>query len=153
MCKEIKFYSSTNDYSEFSNFYMRKIFIGGHVWPSVEHYYQAQKTTDLKARILIKNLRSARLAKNAGQEPPVGLVDLRPDWYSIRIGVMKRACFAKFTQHSDLLKLLLDTEEATLIEDSPVDIFWGCGRDGTGDNNLGKVLMEVRQSLRNTYFI
>jgi hypothetical protein len=28
------------------------------------------------------------------------------------------------------------------------DMYWGCGADGTGQNMLGKVLMEVREELK-----
>lgn len=152
MSKEIRFYSSSAAYFEFSNYYMRKMYIGGHIWPSVEHYYQAQKTLDIEIRSEIKGLSRPSLAKGAGQASPVGLVDLRPGWSGIRLGVMRRACYSKFTQHSDLLKLLLDTEDSVLIENSPTDFFWGCGRDDSGANNLGKVLMEVRESLKNTHY-
>jgi predicted NAD-dependent protein-ADP-ribosyltransferase YbiA (DUF1768 family) len=31
-----------------------------------------------------------------------------------------------------------------LIEDSPTDSYWGCGRDGSGLNMLGVLLMELR---------
>jgi predicted NAD-dependent protein-ADP-ribosyltransferase YbiA (DUF1768 family) len=43
--------------------------------------------------------------------------------------------------------LLLSTGNATLIEDSPMDFYWGCGSDGTGKNMLGKILMEYRDIL------
>jgi len=61
---------------------------------------------------------------------------------------MKTALRAKFTQHEDLKKILLDTGDRELIEDSPVDYQWGCGKDGTGQNLLGKALVEIRQELR-----
>ena len=36
-----------------------------------------------------------------------------------------------------------------IIENAPHDFYWGCGRDGTGRNMLGRILMEVRTALRN----
>jgi len=38
------------------------------------------------------------------------------------------------------LKELLNTGEAELIEDSPVDNYWGIGSDDKWLNNLGKLL-------------
>jgi predicted NAD-dependent protein-ADP-ribosyltransferase YbiA (DUF1768 family) len=35
-----------------------------------------------------------------------------------------------------------------LIEAAPNGYSWGCGASGTGKNRLGKILMEVRESLR-----
>ena len=43
---------------------------------------------------------------------------------------------------------LLSTGERKLIEDSPVDYYWGCGEDGSGVNMLGKLLMELRTELQ-----
>jgi N-glycosidase YbiA len=37
---------------------------------------------------------------------------------------------------------------AEIIEDSPVDYFWGCGIDRTGTNQLGRILMQVRTDLK-----
>jgi predicted NAD-dependent protein-ADP-ribosyltransferase YbiA (DUF1768 family) len=34
------------------------------------------------------------------------------------------------------------------VENSPIDYYWGCGADGSGKNNLGLILMEVREILR-----
>ena len=61
---------------------------------------------------------------------------------------MKTALRAKFTQHENLKKILLDTGDRELIEDSPTDYQWGCGQDGTGQNLLGKALVEIRTELR-----
>jgi predicted NAD-dependent protein-ADP-ribosyltransferase YbiA (DUF1768 family) len=49
--------------------------------------------------------------------------------------------------------LLFSTGDEEIAEDSPTDSFWGLGPDGGGQNNLGKILMQVRQVLRTTdYF-
>lgn len=74
----------------------------------------------------------------------------------------------KFSQHKDLATELLSTGDDELIEvgsnpvctvidvvdlsfsrlqDSPGDFFWGCGRDGTGRNELGKQLEKLREQL------
>ncbi len=61
---------------------------------------------------------------------------------------MYDACLAKFSQHSDLKQLLLDTGDAIIIEHTKNDNYWGDGGDGTGRNQLGKTLMRVRDTLR-----
>ena len=61
---------------------------------------------------------------------------------------MYKALLAKFTQHSYLRKLLLETKERDLIEHSPYDSYWGDGGDGTGKNRLGILLMRLRHELR-----
>jgi ribA/ribD-fused uncharacterized protein len=63
---------------------------------------------------------------------------------------MYDACLAKFSQHPDLKQLLLDTGDAIIIEHTKNDNYWGDGGDGTGRNQLGKTLMRVRDTLRQT---
>ncbi|KKL76505.1 hypothetical protein LCGC14_2044250, partial [marine sediment metagenome] len=73
---------------------------------------------------------------------------LRRDWESIKEGVMYDAIKAKFTQHEDLREILLSTGDAKIIENSPIDKYWGCGKKGTGKNRLGVLLMRLRNELR-----
>lgn len=35
-----------------------------------------------------------------------------------------------------------------LIEAAPGDYYWGCGVEGSGQNRLGQILMEIRAALR-----
>jgi len=69
-----------------------------------------------------------------------------PDWEEVKEDVMRRALRAKFTQHDDLRVLLLETGEAVIVENAPGDLYWGIGRDGTGKNRLGALLMELREA-------
>jgi len=65
----------------------------------------------------------------------------------VKYDIMKKALRAKFTQHKDLKKILLETGDAELIENAPKDYQWGCGSKGTGLNLLGKALMDIREEL------
>ena len=67
----------------------------------------------------------------------------------MKFHIMKECVLAKFVQHHDLRDELFTTGNEWLIEDSPVDSWWGCGSDGCGLNNLGKILVEVREELKN----
>jgi ribA/ribD-fused uncharacterized protein len=51
----------------------------------------------------------------------------------------------KYRQNPELRKILMSTGDTKIVEDSPFDYIWGIGRDGTGQNLLGQVLMSVRQ--------
>jgi ribA/ribD-fused uncharacterized protein len=73
---------------------------------------------------------------------------LRWDWESVKVGFMTDAVRAKFTQHEDIRKVLLDTGDAKLVEHTENDSYWGDGGDGSGRNMLGQVLMRVREELR-----
>lgn len=61
---------------------------------------------------------------------------------------MKDVLWAKFTQNNKLKQFLLQTGKKTLIEDSDRDAFWGIGPQGTGQNKLGELLMDLREQLQ-----
>ncbi|KAI0715555.1 DUF1768-domain-containing protein [Fomitopsis betulina] len=143
----ILFYDRDKPYYEFTNFSPHGIQWEDKRYPTAEHLFQAHKFFDTAPLIAeeIRHLSSARdaLAK-AGRHRD----RQRADWFTVNIGVMDAVLHAKFTQHLELRELLLGTQEAELIEDSPVDAFWGWGSDGMGSNELGRALMRLRERLR-----
>ncbi len=60
---------------------------------------------------------------------------------------MLRALRLKFAAPS-AKALLLSTASRPLVESSPFDYFWACGQDGSGQNRLGHLLMQVRDESR-----
>ena len=73
---------------------------------------------------------------------------IRPDWESLKTEIMREAVLIKFLTHLDIQSILLSTGDRLLVEDSQIDYYWGCGKDKTGQNHLGKILMSVRQEIR-----
>ena len=55
---------------------------------------------------------------------------------------------AKVQRNEDVKEMLLGTGNKSIIENSPADDFWGVGKDGTGQNQMGKILMKVREEIR-----
>lgn len=139
----IKFYRTKDPYGFLGNFYCARMYIYGRWWSWVEAPYQAMKTDVPEERDAIWAATKAMEARNLGQK-----VTMRSDWDQVKRAVMKECCMAKFLQHSDLREQLVDTGTEELIEDSKIDWFWGCGKDGTGQNVLGQVLMEIRSELQ-----
>ena len=140
--KEINFFRVGEPYGFFCNFYMSTIIVDGKMYRSVEHYYQSRKPTDRRVRQRIidsrDGLRAFRIGHTLGKE------EIRPDWDSIKVKVMKKALKAKFSQNPHLREMLLETGNATLHENSPWDMYWGI----KGKDMLGKLLMELRSELR-----
>ncbi len=141
----ILFYSKSPDYGWLSNFSEHGFTLNGIHWPSVEHFYQAQKYTGSEAAERIRQADSPLKARKAGQDQSLSP---RPDWDGIKEEVMRLAIRAKFEQNRRLLELLLGTGNEELIHESRSDLFWGRNHDGTGENRLGVIVMEVRQALR-----
>lgn len=73
---------------------------------------------------------------------------IRSDWEQVKDAVMKKAVIAKMQQHPEVLKKLMETGDEEIIEDSPIDYYWGCGADGTGKNMLGNILRVVREEYK-----
>ena len=60
---------------------------------------------------------------------------------------MYNICKIKFTQNPNLGKLLIETQNEEIIEGNDWDdTFWGVC-NGEGQNNLGKILMQIRKEL------
>jgi ribA/ribD-fused uncharacterized protein len=143
-----------------SHFHPSPILLDGEAWPTVEHYYQAQKCPDPAYRQAIREATTPGRAKRLAAPPDAPRrvsaqswfrksgVPLRPDWHEAKLSIMRRADRAKFSQHPNLAALLLATGDAELVEDSPSEPYWGIGPDGRGGNWAGRVLMEIREELR-----
>ena len=70
-----------------------------------------------------------------------------PDWEEVKDQIMYDAVLKKFQTHKKLAKLLLSTGTEEIFENAPGDYYWGCGKDGTGLNKLGKILVNVRSQI------
>ena len=143
MENDIKFYSNSLEYNWLSNFYRSNQKIDGIVYPTNEHYYQSQKFKDgqLRKWILLCPKPSyifllTRVLKN---EPKVY------NWDVVKFDIMLKGLRAKFSQNKILKQRLLETGDKILHEDSPYDRTWGIN----GEDMLGKLLMKVREELRN----
>lgn len=142
----IYFYSTTGEFGFMSNFAHYPIVIDGVKWATTEHYFQAMKFVGTRHEAEVRAAPTPKEAANRGRDRAR---PLRADWERVKDDVMRRALRAKFEQHEDICDRLLATGEATLIEKTSGDYYWGCGTKGTGRNMLGVLLMELREALQN----
>lgn len=125
-----------------SNFYESYTTINHIVYPTIEHFFQAQKAMNIEERNSIIEASSPDIAKAIGRK-----VQLRPDWEEIKDQVMYDGVKAKFTKNPILKIKLLATGDAELIEGNWWnDTYWGVCK-GVGKNKLGQILMRVRDEL------
>ncbi|QEH33042.1 Swarming motility protein YbiA [Aquisphaera giovannonii] len=141
----IRFYSVTGSHGAFSNFSPHPVVLKGRTWPTSEHYFQAQKFAGSPDEEAVRRAKSPMIAARMGRSRSR---PLRPDWEAVKESIMHEAVLAKFTQHEPLRKLLLATGDATIVEHTANDAYWGDGGDGSGRNRLGEILMRVRDELR-----
>ena len=140
----VYFYSTRGDYGCFSNFSAHGFELDGEYWPTTEHYFQAQKFPGTPQVDLIRQAKTPKDAAKMGRDRSH---PLRPDWEQVKDDIMGKAVLRKFETHGDIRETLLATDES-IVENSPIDYYWGCGQDGSGKNMLGQILMEVREILR-----
>jgi ribA/ribD-fused uncharacterized protein len=142
----IYFYSTREKpYGCFSNFSRHGIDLEGNWWPTVEHYFQAQKFAGTPYATQIQQATTPKQAAELGRSRKH---PLRPDWEQIKDEMMLRAVLRKFETHEELRTILLETGEEDIVENAPGDYYWGRGADGSGKNMLGKLLVQVRNTLR-----
>jgi ribA/ribD-fused uncharacterized protein len=142
---QINFYSTKGEYGCFSNFARTPFVVDEKIWPTAEHYFQAQKFPDdseyrEEIRAAASPMVAARLGRNRAQP-------IRADWETVKDGVMRDAVRMKFRHNAELREILLATGDAVLVEHTTNDNYWGDGGDGSGQNMLGRILMEVRTEL------
>lgn len=141
----IYFYSTKEKYGCFSNFSAHGFNLDGFYWPTSEHYFQAQKFVETPHADQIRVVKTPKDAAKMGRDRSR---PLRSDWEQVKDDIMRKAVLRKFETHKDIREELLSTGDAEIVENSPIDYYWGCGADGSGKNMLGIILMEVREILR-----
>ncbi|USN53916.1 MAG: NADAR family protein [Candidatus Nomurabacteria bacterium] len=138
-------YFFTPAFHVFDSFSAHRIDIWGQSFPTAEHAYQWQKFRDypeVKQEILAS--RSPEMAHRLAQKHKEKIYK---EWHSEKVRIMKEIFCAKVNQNPDVMEVLKKTGDKEIIENSPVDDFWGNGPQKTGLNMIGKIWMEIRNEL------
>ena len=139
------FYKVKDKYGCFSNFSPHPIELQGKMWPTTEHYFQAQKFPGSKYE---EEIRLAESPMDAACKGRCRDYPLRGDWEKVKDDIMLEAVLCKFRTHDDIKEILLSTGNENIVEKTTRDYYWGCGTKGTGKNMLGIILMKVREMLK-----
>jgi ribA/ribD-fused uncharacterized protein len=132
-------------YDVLNNFSANAVEIDGVLYPTSEHAYQAAKCTDPQGKAEIAAAKSPSLTKILSNQKYKAAID--PDWGSKKLAVMESIFRAKLDQHQEVREALIRSGDEEIAEDSPVDTFWGKGKDGDGNNHVGKIWMKLRAEL------
>jgi ribA/ribD-fused uncharacterized protein len=132
------------EYRWLSNFAPAEVWLDGDEYPSVEHAYQAAKSTDEGYRDRVWEAIKPGDAKRIGRT-----AQLRRDWERVKVPIMLDLLRQKYSL-PEYKQLLLATGSCQLVEGNVWgDTFWGVCR-GAGQNQLGKLIMQIREELRLT---
>ena len=150
---------SGGEWRNFSNMSDHKITINDEEFKTVEHFFQAQKAKVFKDDEMytkIQKAKTSKAAKALGQK----VKDFNQDvWESKRDEIMKEGVRAKFVQHPNLRKQLVDTDDRMIGEANPRDMYWGIGTSmyqvkskspskWRGQNKMGRLLMKMRDEFK-----
>ena len=139
-----------NSIKEFrgKNFFLSNFFEAPVTWQGItylnnEAAFQSAKVLTKEGREWFSKLPPNK-AKSKGRN-----VRLRNDWEEVKDNIMYEICYCKFSQNEDLRRKLISTGNALLVEGNNWnDKYWGMC-NGVGKNKLGKILMKIREELKN----
>ena len=132
-------------WSYLSPFSAHQIDIWGEHFATVEHAYQASRIKHGPEREAIKSTQSPKDAWREGQkyknDPLLQVLDFNKD------AVMEELMRAKLAQHGDIADILRESGDSELLKVYDTDYYWGTGKDGSGENRMGKLWMKLRAEL------
>lgn len=161
MCRKmICFHNPEEPNGYLSNWYLCDFVIDGMKYTSAEQYMMYQKAVLFGDLVIAQKIMSTN---HTGEIKAYGRSVFPYDekeWDRNRYRLVYKGVFEKFRQNEQLAELLLETGDAILAECAVRDTVWGIGlsmKDGRrmdmsewkGRNLLGKILMQVREELRN----
>ena len=152
---------------EFSNFFPKSVIYNTHFCRTAEHAFQYAKYSYMPANAaLITKLQQIAQQILDAPTPKIAAEIARnnaaladPSWHQTQASgftkkeeVMFQVVKDKFTRHQNLQQKLLQTGNILLVEDSPVDSYWGRGANYQGENKLGRILMKIRTDIQQGYY-
>lgn len=137
-------------YIYFSPYTAHAIEINGTIYPTIEHAYQCARYDDQKIIEEIRKTASPLLAWQMSskykhlQNPKFGD-------NAFKRKVMKEMMRLKLLQHREVRDALINSYDQMIVKKivtyPPGDGFWDIGEDGKGENQIGKIWMELREEL------
>lgn len=135
-------YGFGGEYGWLSNFHPVEISYDGRIWPTTEHAYQAAKAFIPRDKDTIHKAATPGIAKRLGRK-----IVVTPYWDLIKKVVMLDLQRLKY-KDPELKAKLIATQNLFIEETNHWgDVFWGVC-EGEGQNNLGKILMQVRSEIQ-----
>ena len=141
----------------FSPEYIIPTLVDGVTYPTTEHYLMVQKARMFADEKAVQKVMKAKSAKSAKGVSIEGAKE--DEWDARKDDAMRVILRAKFTQHPELRKQLLETGKSVLGYANARDKYWSIGtsedtdkaknpKKWPGKNMVGVLLMELRDTLR-----
>lgn len=139
--KEIHFF--TPAFHPLDPFSAHRIDIWDKSFPTAEHAFQWKKFS-ISAPRIAQSILDARSPEMAHRIAKQNKANANSSWHDEKVKIMKEIFQAKLEQNIDVQEILAKTGNRVIIENSPIDSFWGSGAENDGQNMIGKIWMEMR---------
>lgn len=159
--EEMKYFSNSKDNKWLSTFNVANPFKYNDMeYSSVENAFHAQKVDDNDERVdeyrialstNVADVLEPNIAKKFGGRKSFeeNGFTLRQDWDKVKLKIMKEITREYYVSNQEFLDKLINTGNKKLIHSGfRIDDYWGVKKSG-GENNHGKILMELREELSN----
>lgn len=141
----IEFYKEFGPLGYLANYSNHSFNKNGVFYKTVEHYYQSEKFADEKIKKEILNAKTPKIASNIGRDRNNPRKD---NFKNIKLDVMYEGILEKFRQNREIACKLIETRNQEIIEATIDEYYWGIGKNKTGQNNIGKILVRVREQIK-----
>ena len=138
-------YFYTPAFDALNNFSAHTVEIWGRRFPTAEHAYQWRKFAGGKPAIA-KRVFNAKSPEEAQRIAHEHKKEMPRDWHEKKAAVMEEILRAKLAQHADVRDVLRRSAKRNIVENSPIDMFWGSGPKGDGKNMMGVLWIKIRNS-------
>jgi len=141
----IEFYKEFGDLGYLANYSNHGFTKNGVFYKTVEHYYQSEKFSDEELKKKIINAPTPKEASNIGRDRS----NIRIEGFtSIKNQVMFDGILEKFRQNRDIAYKLIETRNNKIAEATIDEYYWGIGKDKSGKNVIGDILVKVRERIK-----
>ena len=141
----IEFYKEFGELGYLANYSNHGFTKNGVFYKTVEHYYQSEKFSDPEIKKRIIDADTPKEASNIGRDRS----NIRiPNFKEVKNQVMFDGILEKFRQHRDIAYKLIETRNRGIAEATVDEYYWGIGKDKSGKNVIGDILVKVRERIK-----
>ena len=156
--KCVFFWKAGGEFGEFSQWFYSPFVYNGKTFRTAEQFMMYMKAVIFNDKAVANKILNTPRAHPAEHRKMGRSVRgfSNEKWNKESMAIVVMANILKFTQNEDLMRTLLSTTGAILVEASPMDPIWGIGfgaetaADNSafwGENRLGQALMWTRMAI------
>lgn len=141
----VDFYKEFGELGYLANYSLYGFLKNGIYYPTAEHYYQSEKFDDVLLKEKIIQAKTPHEAASIGRDRNN---IRRENFTNIKLDVMYEGVLEKFLQNSDIRSKLIETGKQEIREMTVKENYWGMGPKLDGKNEFGRILMKVREEVK-----